>query len=217
MINPLQNFDWDTLYEQYDALSRRFNGNSEYLVSAGLSATSDRELYYLLISRVAEETKDGIGISPKTYKGILYWKLYSQPAAVKNILGNFDNDDVSENLKRLSSGLPPKIDRDINVAVDLITRMNKFSVRGMKEPTSFPVRTTFLHFVYPNVVPVFDKMVLQAVGENRKNANHDINVMREYVPFNWIFADKYKSNFKKEWKETPVRIIDMALWISRGN
>ena len=79
-----------------------------------------------------------------------------------------------------------------------------------------PVNTTFLHFVYPDIVPIFDKMVLSAVGISDKNANQRIDVLEQYIPFAWELAEKYSPQLRS-FKETPLRLIDMALWAVRGS
>ncbi|MEA2113046.1 MAG: hypothetical protein U9P63_00060 [Patescibacteria group bacterium] len=211
MHDPLENFNWETLHKRYDNLCSRFNSDSEYLSYFKPRPKSDRELYYCLIKEFSK------GVNLDLYKAMLYWKLYSQPAAEANILGRIGNHrDIDERLVILSERLPLKIERNIDDIVELI-QINEISIFGMGSSDSFPVRTTFLHFVYPEIVPVFDKMVLQAVGIEENNANHDIQVLKDYIPFAWELADKHKSQFNKNWQETPVRLVDMALWVNRGN
>lgn len=216
MNDPLEKFNWGTLHERYDDLCGRF-GNNEYLEYFKVQPDSDRELYYSLIEEFFNEKESSDGINLGLYKAMLYWKLYSQPAAVANILGRINNhNDVENELTILSKKLPSKIERNIDEIIELV-QINEISIFGMGNPDSFPVRTTFLHFVYPKIIPVFDKMVLQAVGIEDKNANHDINFLKDYIPFAWKLADKYKNRFDKNWQETPIRLIDMALWVNRGN
>ena len=211
MNDPLENFNWETLHERYDNLCSGFNNDSEYLSYFKSRPKSDCELYYFLIREFSKSINLGL------YKAMLYWKLYSQPAAVANILGRINNHkDIDERLIILSKRLPLKIERNIDDIVELV-QINEISIFGMGSSDSFPVRTTFLHFVYPEIVPVFDKMVLQAIGIEENNANHDIQVLKDYIPFAWKLADKYKNQFNKNWQETSVRLIDMALWVNRGN
>ena len=211
MNDPLENFNWETLHERYDNLCNGFNNDSEYLSYFKSRPKSDRELYYFLIREFSR------GVNLDLYKAMLYWKLYSQPAAVANILGRINNhSDVENKLTILSKRLSLKIERNIDDIVELV-QINKISIFGMGGNNTFPVRTTFLHFVYPEIIPVFDKMILQAVGIEENNANHDIQVLKEYIPFAWELTDKYKSQFNKSWQETSIRLIDMALWVNRGN
>lgn len=217
--DPLKDFDWSTLYSRYDRLCSSFNRNLHYLKYAQISANSDRELYYLLIKRFDKEKRLG-RINPNTYKGVLYWKLYSQPAALANILKkleiNTEQQDLKKRLSILSKNLPTKISKEINQIIVLL-KIEEFAIYGMKAQNSLPVRTTFLHFMYPKIVPVFDKMVLQAVGFKQKNANHDIKILEQYIPYAWGLADKYRGKFNNKWSESPIRLIDMALWVIRGN
>jgi len=85
----------------------------------------------------------------------------------------------------------------------------------MKYSDALPVRTTLLHFLFPEVVPIFDKMVLEAVGEWKENANHDIGVLKEYIPFVWELAEKHTSRISNSTKEGSIRLVDMALWVIR--
>ena len=56
--------------------------------------------------------------------------------------------------------LPPSVD-DI---LKLVDSSEMKHVPGMASHEALPVRTTFLHLLYPSVVPIFDQMVLRAVG-----------------------------------------------------
>jgi hypothetical protein len=76
MLDPLQDFDWDTLYEKYDLACKGFKPDHQWVRSAGLNAATDRELYRLLVANLQEE-KARETLSPDTYRAILYWKHYS--------------------------------------------------------------------------------------------------------------------------------------------
>lgn len=69
--------------------------------------------------------------------------------------------------------------------------------------------------LYPNVVPIFDKMVLKAVGAWHDGANQNIGVLRQYIPHAWSLADKHTQQLAG-FKESPVRLVDMALWVKRS-
>lgn len=214
MRDPLQNFDWSTLYERYDAMCHGFDPNSPYLHGLEPRPQTDRELYYALVSEFAEARNNRLN---EAHRHMLYWKLYSQPAAVANILRRINNDPnlIEEPLKNLLESLPERIDRNLEEITGLI-EMPEMAVFGMGTPGTLPVRSTFLHFVYPNAVPVFDKMVLQAVNGNgyvyREGDNHRISIFKQYVPHAWELAERYSGDFP-EGPETPVRFIDMALWV----
>src|SRR5882762_3366915 len=84
MVDPLGHFSWPDLYPKYDALCTRFNPSVPYLDSFCPRPASDRSLYYALAQKFALELNSSKGISLKTFEAMLYWKLYSQPAAVAN-------------------------------------------------------------------------------------------------------------------------------------
>ena len=92
-------------------------------------------------------------------------------------------------------------------------------MHGMGSATEcrLPVRSTFLHFLYPASVPIFDKMVLQAVGIHESGANQDISVFERYLPFAWELEDRYSAASEVCSVEQPLRRIDMALWIIRNS
>lgn len=215
MIDPLQNFNWQNLYVYYDELCEGFNSHHRYLNCFKNRPRSDRELYYYLIEKFSEDRKNFGKIKLETYKAMLYWVFYARGYA--RVIIEIDNHfEVESKLEKISKKLPKNINKDIEDITRLL-QLDEFSIFGMASSDSFPVRTTFLHFIYPEVIPIFDRMVLQAVGINNKNASHSINTLKEYIPFAWYLADKYKEEYKKyNFKETEVRLIDMALWVNRG-
>ena len=153
------------------------------------------------------------------YEALLYWKLYSQPAAVSNIGGWLGNDQSRirnhKELQRLLTELPPTISREVSTVTSLVSSLSKYALDGMKSNTALPVRTTFLHMLYPDVIPIFDKMVLQAVGIRDKNANQNKAVLGEYLPHAWAMADQHARQLVG-FREEPIRLVDMALWVMRG-
>ena len=223
MIDPLSNFDWRTLYQRYDELAWRYRPNIEYLDIFNPRPQSLRACYLGLCVEVASELNTGGDISVATYTAIMYWKMYSQPAAITNICRRIRNDEACREqlgpiLDLFSDEFgdqdPPKHREDILALIHLI---GEFEAHGMKSDTALPARTTFLHFVYPNV-PIFDRMVLQAVGIDDEGASHDIRVLRQYIPFAWRLTDKHQNTFAEYgYKETPLRLIDMALWVTGHN
>jgi hypothetical protein len=98
----------------------------------------------------------------------------------------------------------------------LVKRLGEYKVVGMKTASALPVRTTFLHYLFPAVVPIFDTMVLKAVGVDEPNANQRADVLREYLPFAWELTDQHAAHVPGHSRETSVRLIDMALWVVRG-
>jgi len=217
MRDPLAGFTWEALYKRYDVMCSRFQLNSPHLDHLGAYASSDRALYHLLCSRFQScERLPGIG----DYEAMLYWKLYSNPQALGNLraflrANQKQRMEVADRFTALVAAMPSAIEQDADEIVGLIKWIGSFQLLGMKSPTALPMRTTFLHFRYPTVVPILDKMVLQAVGVREEDANHDIGVLREYLPFAWGLADRHASKLEG-FSETRVRLTDMALWIVRG-
>lgn len=222
MRDPLTTFDWQSLHSKYDAKCRGFDNKSVYLsVFESDRPASDRALYYELLNVFSEEQRcssiDPIGI----YEALLYWKLYSQPAAIHNTVLKLRADavlqkDIQERLFLMFRELPAKLERNTKAVLDIVKQLGDFQILGIKTSTALPVRTTLLHFMYPSVVPIFDKMVLQAVGIWDKHANQRNKVLMEYLPFAWELADRYEENFLGFEKESSIRVIDMALWVGRG-
>ncbi|MCX7715668.1 MAG: hypothetical protein N2171_08080 [Clostridia bacterium] len=224
MKDPLTKYDWNKLYNDYDSHCKRFDPNSIYLEYFKSRPASDRECYYF-ISKEIKIIFESIKNNSKQYFpiklliAILYWKLYSQPAAVKNICHKLYNDisvqtKTSAEFNKYVRNLPLSVAKNIITIVNLVKKFNDYKIHGASSATSLPVRTTILHFIYPNEISIFDKMVLQAVGINKKNANQDIIILKEYQNFAWSLAQKYNDKIKT-FSESPLRVIDMALWINR--
>ncbi|MGB8408298.1 MAG: hypothetical protein WCE58_00110, partial [Gallionella sp.] len=135
-------------------------------------------MYYKLINAFSEERRS---ITTTTnpieiYEALLYWKLYSQPAAISNTVLKLREDsalrkETERSLPLLFQALPAKLEKNAASVLNIIKELDDFKIHGMKSSTALPVRTTLLHFLYPSVVPIFDKMVLQAVGVWDKHAN----------------------------------------------
>ena len=216
MRDPLEGFDWATLYERYDAKCTRFRPDSEWLQAVRPHVSSDRALYCYLNGQLSSAVGLGWRMTVGNYMAMLYWKLYSQPAALAN-LGSWLAPDqrVRESpiLTRLVAALPASLERNVELIQELVRTVGRFGVFGMK--SGLPVRTTFLHFLYPNIVPIFDQMVLKAVGAWHKGANQKLDALREYIPFAWQLADQHTRQLTG-FPETPVRLVDMALWVVRG-
>lgn len=222
MKDPLNRFNWQSLHFEYDAKCRGFDNKSVYLAAFETDRpVSDRALYYELLNVFSEKRRvlatEPIGI----YEALLYWKLYSQPAAISNTVLKLREDaalrkDTQEKLLLLFQKLPVKLEKNTSAVLDIVNQLGSFKILGIKTSTALPVRTTLLHFMYPSVVPIFDKMVLQAVGVWDKHANQSTKFLMEYLPFAWALADRYEQSFSSFRKESPIRIIDMALWVGRG-
>ena len=212
--DPLPGFAWETLHPRYNDLclrSGRFNPDSEMLAVFGNSApNTDLELYYL----VADAMKGGLARHGERaagyYRAMAYWKLYSQHRV------SFEEYMAlpAKPILRLAAELPASLPRNVNEIMQAID-LDEFSVYGMQRKDALPMRTTLLHFHYPAVVPIFDTMVLRAIGINDKSANHDRATLRRYLPFVWQLAEKYTKHLTA--RETSVRLVEMALWVIRQN
>ncbi|HOM87641.1 MAG TPA: hypothetical protein PLR54_05235 [Spirochaetota bacterium] len=226
MKDPLNNYNFNELYNDYDSHCKKYDPNSQYLEYFDPKPNSDRQCYNL-ISKEVKEKFESIKKDPKQnfpiklLIAILYWKLYSQPAAVKNICYKLYNDTAlqkrtDDEFNKYIKYLPCTITKNIEEIIKHLESFNNYKIYGAITNMALPVRTTILHFIYPNEISIFDKMVLQAVGVKHKNANQDINIYKEYQQFVWGLAKKYKDKMSLFF-ESSLRVIDMALWINRGD
>ncbi len=54
--------------------------------------------------------------------------------------------------------------------------------------------------------------------ESLLSAGMVIDVLRQYIPFAWRLTGKQQNTFAKYWyPDTPLRLIDMPLWVTRDN
>jgi len=223
MTDPLGPFDWSTIHEQYDQKCdrcERFDPDSPHLLWFGLDRPrSDRELYYRLIAnfslqnRAIQEDLTGL------YECLLYWKYYSQGGICpRNIsyLGNRGSELRSQSDESICEAfalMPETLVRCAPVVLALVKRLSKLEL-PCAGGCNLPTQTTLLHFLYPDIVPIFDKQVLKAVGVDGK-LNHSFKTFERYLPFSWSLADRYQARMSQG-DETPLRRIDMALWVHRG-
>ncbi len=224
MRNPVKDFDWDTLYARYDRACKRFDSQRPSLYATEPKPKNDRELYYLLVDRAENELLSKKLISLGTYEPILYWKFYSQPAAAKRVCTRIRQDgSMQKSIERslVNLNLPDKssLKRDLPSMRELYKSIDDSckQMHGLKSSTAIPARSTLLHFLFPNVVPIFDSQVLLAVGVTQKNANKKYKYLFDYIPFAWELASDNAIIPRKGWRETPLRLLDMALWVIRGN
>lgn len=200
-----------------------FDRTSVYLSAPEVGRPeSDRTLYYQLIKLFSEGLQNSITAPMGIYEALLYWKLYSQSTASYNLDKWLRQDaakrnNAQERLIRLFQELPATLERNPSAIIERVKWLGEFQLPGIASPNTFPVRTTFLHFLYPSVVPIFDQMVLKAVGAWNKDANHKTSVLKDYLPFAWELAEQHAQPISSFKKEGPMRVIDMALWVSRGN
>lgn len=222
MQDPLSAFDWTSLYRRYDETCPRFDSQSPHLARfVSDRPATDRSLYYRLIDcyspAVRQEDPDPVGL----YEALLYWKLYSQGTTAYHLAkmapGTELRASAAASLPRLLARLPARLDRNVDAIVRTVQALDEYGLPRMTGRCAIPVRSTFLHFLYPSTVSVFDRMVLQAIGVDRKGANQDYSVFRKFVPFAWELADRYAQRATVGHRESPLRLIDMALWMDRGD
>ncbi len=106
------------------------------------------------------------------------------------------------------------MDRDI--ILELVQRTLCRKLYGL----GLPVCTTVLHYLYSNVVPIFDQMILRAAGYDKeeiksKRLNQSQDLCYDYLHHRWSMVDRY-ANKTNSFQETSVRVVEMALWVSRG-
>jgi hypothetical protein len=210
MSDPLVGFDWKTVYPRYDAACKGFESRSKHLSGVIPPTDTDRALYYWLVQTAALISGKRPALDLRWYEALLYWKLYSSTPDSK--LTKWLQGFVVERFHQLHAQMPETATRDVADILALVESISKYQLPGMASSDALPVRTTFLHILYPNVVPIFDQMVLKAVGAWFKGANKKVAVLRQYLPQAWALADKYAQQLSG-FKESPVRLVDMALWI----
>ena len=218
LIDPLSNFGWNTLHDKYKKKCRGFKSTSRWLGGLNPRPASDLELYYQLAERFAAERVTPNGISLPSYVAMLYWKFYSLGRGIADRRCDKASKEqrAVDMLKQLSICLPSSLNRDRAGVVEMIKNID---LPGIEGSCTFPVRTTFLHFVHPETVPVFDKMVLQAIGYSKKDAEKGISeagALSNYLEHIWALEKRYLNVLPTGARETPLRLIEMALWVNRG-
>lgn len=213
--DPLRDFNWACLYARYDEMCAAFNPHSPLLgMFEPALPSSDRALYYKLAGAFETIRSDRPEETAALYGAMLYWKLYSQHRVRGKIIGW--TEEAREPLARLLQTMPVDVEPHQEDIAELERRVLSFGIPGMKSPTAIPVRATLLHFLYPNVAPLFDRMVLRAVGVISETASHDRRVYTEYISYARELAARYRHDCAKFSQETPLRVVDMALWATRG-
>jgi hypothetical protein len=222
MKNPLPGFDWNTLYDRYDSLCRQsYDCTAPSLYSFAIPPPTDRDLYYALVERVREENNNLSGISAGTYEAIIYWKLYSSNPLLCKRLNRKDptyKSHIQKTLGALRNRLSASsITRDINTIKCLYRVLNEYTdhLYGMISSCAFPVRSTLLHFIYPEIISIFDRKVLMSVGlskEDAKAAIHKEAYLWQYTQHAWGLVTDKSVPPEDGRRETRLRLLDMALW-----
>jgi hypothetical protein len=213
MSDPLVGFDWKTVYPRYDAACKGFESRSIHLSGVIPPTATDRALYYWLVQTAALSGGKRPVLDLRWYEALLYWKLYSSTpdSKITTWLGGF----AVERFHQLLGQMPETIPHDVADIMALVESIGRYQLPGMASPDALPVRTTFLHILYPNVVPIFDQMVLRAVGAWFEGANKKVAVLRQYLPHAWTLAKGHTEQVPG-FQESPVRLVDMALWLKRS-
>ena len=221
MIDPLEKFDWGSLYIEYDKKclkSLRYKNSASALECFSSPPQTDRELYYSLLHRITNERKAVSLMTLGTYKAIVYWKMYSTSPKINNDIDKNIDLQVQLRNKLISFNLyPDSIQMDRNIILKLVQRTLSLKLYGL----GLPVCTTVLHYLYPQVVPIFDQMILRAVGYDKeeiktKRLNQSQELYYAYLQHHWSMVNKYAQKIVN-FRETAVRVVEMALWVSRGD
>lgn len=125
--DPLANLDWSTIYDRYDTKCVGFRPDSNHLRALSPRPASDRALYYRIAQLARQALLDSETLSAEAYEAMLYWKLYSQPAAAANIKKWLAPDKraiVEGALVRLVAKLPRSILRNCSAIRDLLAIMD---------------------------------------------------------------------------------------------
>jgi hypothetical protein len=221
MKDPLIGFDWSSLHQRYDDQCKGFDPTSKFLAVFEVNRPeSERTLYCQLLELFSKERRNTITDPLGAYEAFLYWMLFSQFSASYNLNKWFPQDApvrkaLRESLIQLFQELPTSLDRNTSTILKQVKWLDKFQLPGMASSSALPARTTFLHFLYPTIVPIFTQMVLRAVGVSDINASHRTRVLEAYLPFAWKLAEKYVQQVSIFRCEGPIRVIDMALWVCR--
>lgn len=99
--------------------------------------------------------------------------------------------------------------REVAEVGKLIDLIEAVKVPGM----GLSVGSTFLHFLYPSTVPIYDKFVLEALSITDKKPR---DCFRKYLTSAWPLAYPYADRVPKGGVETPLRAVEMALWLTRA-
>jgi len=225
MSSILANFNWAGLFSRYTDLCGAYGTKSKTSVAQdclrGFCPTpaTDVDLYRQLISRFESEWKNGDGISFECYSAMLFWKMYStQPNFCKSLFEGRHRKQVESELKSLSkdAAFRRAISKDADAVIALVRRLSDYSIYGMMDKCRFAVRTTFLHFRFPDIVPIADVMTLAATGRTEDGAGTNEKNLKPYFETVWqlevqnlpVTAQSFGG-----FPESAVRLNEMALFV----
>jgi hypothetical protein len=220
MIDPLAGFPWRSLHQLYDDQTRSDFDKALRRLPAKVADhkrfvphATDRLHYYWLLAEARQRP-----VEINVYAALCFWKLYSTaPKTCRWLMTEADERQRAElGLRRLDGLLPATVGRDVDHVIQIVEAIGPLGIYGMK--SGLAVRTALVHILFPDVVPIFDQMVLRAVGVPRSEALGRVgesNTLREYVLHVWTLVDRHRARLPVNVKETPVRLIEMALWLRR--
>jgi hypothetical protein len=174
---------------------------------------TDRLQYYWLLEEARQRA-----VTIDVYAALCFWKLYSTaPKLCRWLMTDAaERQPAEQGLSRLETLLPRRLGRDVADVIRMVDSIGQLGIYGMRSGLS--VRTALAHILFPDVAPIFDQMVLRAVGLPRSDAlagTGDLDTLREYVRHVWTLADRHKGRLAVKAQETAVRSIEMALWLRR--
>lgn len=224
MIDTLENFDFASIYQQYDDPTPEYGRFRNKLIEMNLDPEmNDRKLYYHLKKRFSNR----VDINIYDYIALLFWKLNFLPQNTvwKDLLNNQESREAeAKKLSGLLKLFPDTLDlnRDKVAIESVLQQEQNYQLCGMATNTAWPTRSVFLHFLYPNTIPIFDQMVLRAVEPNFQPNDKDTekrDKFSEYIKHVWNLTEKYAEQIKQieNLRDTDIRIVEMALWIKKGH
>jgi hypothetical protein len=219
LTDPLVGFPWTELFSLYDDACRGFDATAGHLEDLPEKQCCDRRLYYVLLDRFRVELSESSGLRTETYRAMLYWKHYSSGRRRAELLCDRvvkDQDSVGVALQHLSNKLRRPVERIPSVICELVESLGKYKLPGMAASSSLPTRTTFLHFAYPSVVPIFDSQALKSFDILQDCSNLRSDLLSRYIDSVYQLSDKHALLHPKDARESHIRITEMALWVLRG-
>lgn len=211
--DPSSGFDWSGLYRRYDDLCTRFSSAVPQLVlpeddSVTELPHTDRNLYYRLTKSFRCVRSYDPDRAAHVYTAMLYWKHYWNHRRLP-VLTSWGRE-AREPLRRLLNALPTRLDRNLIGVIKTVEATN--AVPGMAGKGALATKTTFLHFMYPDAVPVFDRIAVSGAGADIAAANK-MEDLEEYIKNVWRLTARHRAECSSFTQETPLRVIEMALWV----
>jgi len=224
----LRDVDWNTVHEKYDGRNSSFapikDAKYGHLVQAVAPEfrDTDRTLYYGLRAQVdltAIKLSDRLNLA--WYGAAMYWKHWSGKPFQQALkpFGALTADQslrFASNLRKVLHKVSSSPGRNEIAIRDLLVQLMKgeqFTLPGMGFGScSLATRTTFLHLLYPDHIPIYDSMVMKAAGVTDPESP---DIVLRLFPTLWELARAHtahragKPPFERE---NAIRLLDMVLW-----